>query len=79
MISRLLEIIGLFCRISSFLWGSFAKKTCNFKERNSRSHPLYEIAVGLTRLSWVFEKAGKQERKKARKKERKKEKLYPEE
>jgi len=26
-ISRLLKIIGLFCRISSFLWGSVAKET----------------------------------------------------
>jgi len=28
-ISRLLKIIGLFCRISSLLQGSFAKATCN--------------------------------------------------
>jgi len=27
-----LVIIGLFCRISSLLWGSFAKETYNFKE-----------------------------------------------
>jgi len=27
-----LKITGLFCRISSLLWGSFAKETCNFKE-----------------------------------------------
>ena len=25
-VSRLLKMIGLFCRISSLLWGSFAKK-----------------------------------------------------
>jgi len=31
-ISRLLKIIGLFCRISSLLQGSFAKQTYNFKE-----------------------------------------------
>ena len=28
-ISRLLKMIGLFCRISSLLWGSFAKETCH--------------------------------------------------
>ena len=38
-ISRLLRIIGLFCRISSFLWNSFAKETYNFKEPTNRSHP----------------------------------------
>jgi len=39
-ISRLLKIIGLFCRISSLLYGSFAKETCNFKELTNRSHPI---------------------------------------
>ena len=37
-ISRLLKIKGLFCRISSVLWGSFAKETCDFKEPTDRSH-----------------------------------------
>ena len=40
-ISRLLKMIGLFCRISSLLQGSFAKETCNFKEPTNRSHPIY--------------------------------------
>jgi len=31
-IGRLLKIIGLFCRITSLLQGSFAKETYNFKE-----------------------------------------------
>jgi len=39
MISRLLEIIGLFCRISSLWLGSSAKETYNFKEPTHRSHP----------------------------------------
>jgi len=39
-ISRLLKIIGLFCRISSLLLGSFAKETYYFKEPTSRSHPI---------------------------------------
>jgi len=39
-ISRLLKIIGLFCRIWSLLQGSFAKETYNFKEFTNRSHPI---------------------------------------
>jgi len=38
-ISRLLIIMGLFCRIRSLLQGSFAKETYNFREPNKRSHP----------------------------------------
>jgi len=41
MISRLLKILGFFCRISSLLQGSFAKETCNFKVPTHRSHPIY--------------------------------------
>jgi len=40
-ISRVLKIIGLFCRISPLLWGSFAKETYHFKEPTNRSHPKY--------------------------------------
>ena len=36
--SRLLKII--FCRISSLLYGSFAKETYHFKEPTNRSHPI---------------------------------------
>jgi len=39
-ISRLLKIIGLVCRISSLLYGSFAKETYNFKEPTTCSHPI---------------------------------------
>jgi len=39
-ISRLLRSIGLFCRISSVLYGSFAKETYDFKEPTSRIHPI---------------------------------------
>ena len=38
-ISTLLTIIGLFCRISSVLQGSFAKVTYNFKEPTNGSNP----------------------------------------
>ena len=39
-ISRLLQIIGLSCRISSLLKGFFAKETYNFKEPTDRSQPI---------------------------------------
>jgi len=39
-ISRLLKMIGLFCRILSLLWVSFAKETYHFKEPTNRSHPI---------------------------------------
>ena len=38
--SRLLKIIGLFCRISSVVKGSFAKETYDFGEPTNRSHPI---------------------------------------
>ena len=37
---RLLNIIGLFCRIQSLLQGSFAKETYNFKEPTNCSLPM---------------------------------------
>jgi len=39
-ISRLLKIIGLFCRILSLFKGSFTKETYTFKEPTNRSHPI---------------------------------------
>ena len=50
-ISRLLKIIGLFCRISSLLQGSFAKETCNLKEPTNRSHHICEIDY----LRYIYE------------------------
>jgi len=46
-ISRLLQIRGLFCRISSLLYGSFAKETYNFKEPMNRSHPIPRQTVSM--------------------------------
>jgi len=46
MISRLLKIIRLFCRISSLLQGSFAKETHHFKEPANRSHPIVNSRIG---------------------------------
>ena len=39
-VSRIDKIIGLFCRISSLLSGSFAKETYNFIDPNIKSHPI---------------------------------------
>ena len=39
-VSRIDKIIGLFCRISSLLQGSFAKETHNFIDPTNRSHPI---------------------------------------
>jgi len=49
-ISRLLKIIGLFCRIQSLLWGSSAKETCNFKEPTNRSLPIWLIRAWYAAL-----------------------------
>jgi len=43
--SRLLKSIGLYCRISSLLQGSFAKETYDFKGPTNRSHPIIFILV----------------------------------
>jgi len=53
-ISRLLKITGLFCRISSLLWVSFAKKTFSFKEPTNRSHPISLILL-LDHIFCVFD------------------------
>ena len=55
-ISSLLKIIGLFCRISSLLQGSFAKETYNCKKATNRSHPIltYESIMDLDMCSNVL-------------------------
>ena len=45
MISRLPKNIGLICRISSLLQGSFAKETHVFREPTHRSHLTAELAT----------------------------------
>jgi len=47
-ISRLLKIAGLFCRISSLLWGSFAIETYNFKEPTNRSHSMSSLSYPIS-------------------------------
>ena len=44
-VSRLLKIIGLFCRIQPLLQGSFVKETYNFKEPTNRSLPILIISA----------------------------------
>jgi len=39
-VSRIDTIIGLLCRISSLLLGTFAKETYNFIDPTRRSHPI---------------------------------------
>jgi len=48
-ISRLLKIIGLFCRIWSLLQGSFAKETYNFKEPTNCSYPIHIYMVYMAK------------------------------
>jgi len=40
-VSRIDKITGLFCRISSVLWGSFAKGTHNFIDPTKQSQPIH--------------------------------------
>jgi len=49
-ISRIDKIIGLFCRIVSLLWGSFAKETYDCIDPTNISHPIctyYHLQVIL--------------------------------
>jgi len=50
MISWLLKIIGLFCRISFLLYGSFAKETYDLKEPTNCSHPIRECIC----VTWLI-------------------------
>ena len=42
-VSRIDKIVGFFCRILSFLEGSFANETYNFIEPTNFSHPIRDI------------------------------------
>ena len=56
-ISRLLKMIGLFCRISSLLQGAFAKEAYHFKEPTNRSHPIprcHFVVIGLYSHTCIF-------------------------
>jgi len=49
----LIQIVGLFCRISSILWGSFVKETYNFKEPTNHSHPPIHVSIRGQKLCIV--------------------------
>jgi len=49
-VSRIHEIIRLFCIISSLLQGSFAIETYNFKEPTNQSHPITTTIYSA--ISW---------------------------
>jgi len=68
-ISRLLKMIGLFCRISSLLWGSFAKETYHFKEPTNRSHPIVRKTCVFRCTPTAAEGKGRQKNKRKRKNE----------
>ena len=50
-ISRLLEIIGLFCKSALQKRRYSAKETCNFKEPTNRSHPIFGCEDGRVDIS----------------------------
>ena len=52
--SRLLKIVGLFCRISSLFQGSLAKETYCLKEPTNRSH-LIDVMCVIQRFKHVIE------------------------
>ena len=47
--SRLLKIVGLFCKRALLNRWYSAKMTCNFKEPTNRSHPIWS-----KRISWII-------------------------
>jgi len=49
-VSRIDKIIGLFCRISSLLWVSFAKETYDLIDPTSQSHP---VCIGRSLHIWI--------------------------
>jgi len=59
IISRLLTIIGLFCRISSLFKGSFAKETYNFKEPTQNDFgAVYANGNGVATISRLLKIIG---------------------
>jgi len=55
MTSRLLKIIGLFCKRAIWKRWYSAKETCNFKEPTNRSHPIHicHMFSTATRIEWL--------------------------
>jgi len=51
-VSKIDKITGLFCRISSLLYGSFAKVTYDFIDPTNQSHPI--VSSYLRYIKWVM-------------------------
>jgi len=56
-ISRLLKMIGLFCRIWSLLYGSFEKETYIFKDATNRSHPILIMCTLIMCTQYMYEQS----------------------
>jgi len=52
-VSRIDKIIGLFCRILSLLYGSFAKETYNLIDPTNQSHPIRKTPAHMSRASFA--------------------------
>jgi len=52
-VSRIDRITGLFCRISSLLWGSFATETYDLIDLTNRSHPIIHSC-----MKWLIHDPG---------------------
>jgi len=52
-VSRIDQIIDIFCRISSLLQGSFAKEPYNLIDPTDRSHPIVSLAYNIPCTSSV--------------------------
>ena len=62
-VSRIDKIIGLFCRISSLLQGSFAKETYNLIDPTNQSHPISRHNEALHSVSCCIPKNKTQSQK----------------
>ena len=73
-VSRIDQIIGLFCRISPVLQGSSAKETYNFIDPTSQSHPMgfvglfirVKVSFHMCTLPWGMRHTSKQTHKKCK-------------
>jgi len=69
-ISRLLEIIGFFCRILTLLWGSFAKETHDFGSLLIVATPYHGAYIICTIIVHRKPKSARTRRRKRKSRER---------
>jgi len=53
-VSRIDTIIGLFCRIASLLWGSFATETYNLINPTHHSHPICVLTACVCHMPYAW-------------------------